>query len=403
MLTTFYPPYVFGGDGIGVQRLARALGRAGHEVTVVHDVDAYRMLAGGTEPPPAPEDDLVEVVQLRSRAGRLAPLVTHQTGRPLLHRRTLERVLERPFDVVNFHNVSLVGGPGLLELGDATKLYIAHEHWLVCPTHVLWRHGREPCTGRQCVRCVLRARRPLQLWRYTGALERRLAHIDAFVALTAFSRRLHAVFGFTRPMEVLPYCLPDEPVDRGGPPPHARRYVLFAGRLERLKGLDDIVPLFRADLGADLLVAGTGPHEGPLRRLAAGSPHVRFLGHLPPSALDALYAHATALLAPSVGYETFGYTLVEAFRAGTPVVARAAGPYPDLVRQSGGGLLFESASELPGLVERLVGSAELGERLGGAGRAAFRRLWSEEAVVPQYLAIVERAAARRAARQRQVG
>ena len=41
----------------------------------------------------------------------------------------------------------------VVELGDGIKLYTAHEHWLVCPMHVLWRHGRELCTGRQCLRC----------------------------------------------------------------------------------------------------------------------------------------------------------------------------------------------------------------------------------------------------------
>ena len=49
---------------------------------------------------------------------------------------------ERGFDVINFHNISLVGGPGILEMGQALKLYMAHEHWLICPSHVLWRHQR---------------------------------------------------------------------------------------------------------------------------------------------------------------------------------------------------------------------------------------------------------------------
>ena len=44
-LTTFYPPYNFGGDGIGIERLAHGLVRAGHEVTVIHDADAYETLA----------------------------------------------------------------------------------------------------------------------------------------------------------------------------------------------------------------------------------------------------------------------------------------------------------------------------------------------------------------------
>src|SRR5438045_1134335 len=72
--------------------------------------------------------------------------------------------------------------------GDALKVYVAHEHWLVCPTHVLWKFNHEPCDERACTRCVLAYRRPPQLWRYTGALERRLADVDLFIARSEFSR-----------------------------------------------------------------------------------------------------------------------------------------------------------------------------------------------------------------------
>ena len=47
MLTTFYPPYNFGGDGIGIQRLSRGLVKRGHHVTVVHDADAYNCCTRG--------------------------------------------------------------------------------------------------------------------------------------------------------------------------------------------------------------------------------------------------------------------------------------------------------------------------------------------------------------------
>ena len=43
-LTTFYPPHNFGGDGIHVQRLSRALARRGHQVRVVHAPAAYAVL-----------------------------------------------------------------------------------------------------------------------------------------------------------------------------------------------------------------------------------------------------------------------------------------------------------------------------------------------------------------------
>ncbi len=87
MLTTFYPPYSFGGDAIGVQRLARGLVRAGHEVTVVHDVDAYHALHPGAPPNDGEGADGVEVIPLRSGLRTLSPLLTQQTGRPIVHGR----------------------------------------------------------------------------------------------------------------------------------------------------------------------------------------------------------------------------------------------------------------------------------------------------------------------------
>ena len=44
-VTTFYPPYNLGGDGIFIYRLANALAARGHRVDVVHCADAYGYLA----------------------------------------------------------------------------------------------------------------------------------------------------------------------------------------------------------------------------------------------------------------------------------------------------------------------------------------------------------------------
>lgn len=396
MFTTFYPPHHFGGDAIGVQRLARALVRRGHRVTVVHDVDAFRALAGGREPAPVPEEG-VEVLPLHSGAGALSLLLTHQLGRPLLNERRIRALLARePWDATLFHNVSLVGGPWLLDHGRGVTLYEAHEHWLVCPTHVLWRHNREPCTSRQCMRCVVRHRRPPQIWRSIGALERRLANVDVFVAKSRFSRDKHHEFGFPRPMEIIPYFLPDLPaVVRNETPPHPRPYFLFVGRLERIKGLDDVIPLFEGTEGPDLLVAGDGDHAPALRARAAGMPRVRFLGLVPQEALASYYRNALALVVPSVCFETFGIILIEAFSHGTPVIARRIGPFPEIVEQARAGLLFENAEELRAALRAFAESPEMRARLGEQGRAAVQEHWSEAAVVPQYLALIEETAARK--------
>ena len=398
-LTTFYPPYNFGGDGIGIQRLARGLVRAGHQVTVIHDVDAYEALAKRTAPPAEPEPEGLEVIPLRSGLGVLSPLLTQQTGRPIVNGRRIKRLLdERQFDVINFHNMSLIGGPGLFSYGDAIKLYMAHEHWLVCPTHVLWRKGREVCTGRQCFSCQLQYRRPPQWWRWTGHLERNLRHIDRFIAMSEFSRDKHREFGFPREMDVLPYFLPEGEAEApvvGDAAPHPRPYFLFVGRLELIKGLQDVLPSFEGDGPTDLVVAGDGEYGEALRAQAAGNPRVRFLGRVPSTELAAWYRGAVGLLVPSLCYETFGIILLEAFRQSTPVLARRLGPLPELMAASGGGEVFATRAELDAAMARLLHDPGYRARLALAGRQALESLWTERTVIPRYLEIVRAAAADR--------
>lgn len=405
MFTTFYPPYSFGGDAIGIQRLSRALVRRGHHVTVVHDIDAYNALHRGAEPKPIPNDEGVEVVGLRSGVRVLSPLLTQQLGRPVLNAGRIASILnDGVFDVVNFHNVSLVGGPGLFRFaGDAVSIYMAHEHWLICPMHVLWKDGRERCEKPECFRCTLHYRRPPQLWRRAGLLEREIARVDAVIAMSEFSRDMHRRRGFEREMEVLPYFLPDPESDEmpvaAGAAPHDRPFFFFAGRLERIKGLQEVIPVFARYPGADLVIAGDGDFAADLRAQASGMSNIRFLGRVSPEDLSRYYRHSIATIVPSVCYETFGIVLIEAFRQGTPVIARRLGPFPEIVERSGGGELFHTVEELVASMKRLQDNPAHRSRLAQAGYRGYVERWSESAVIPQYLDIIRRAAERRGHRQ----
>jgi glycosyltransferase involved in cell wall biosynthesis len=277
---------------------------------------------------------------------------------------------------------------------------MAHEHWLVCPMHVLWRMGRERCDEQRCLPCTLAHKRPPQLWRWTDYLEQQAHHVDSFIAMSEFSRQKHAEFGFTREMDVLPYFLPDleaeSPVAVAGEPPvHDRPFFLFVGRLERIKGLDEVIRAFPRVTGADLLIAGDGDYAATLRALAAGNPHIHFLGRVDSGRLSRYYRQALALVVPSVCFETFGIILIEAFRQGTPVIARRLGPFPEIVEAAGSGDLFDTEDDLVTSLRRFLADSERRERLGAQGREAFNRRWCESVVVPGYLDIVARAADRR--------
>jgi glycosyltransferase involved in cell wall biosynthesis len=200
-------------------------------------------------------------------------------------------------------------------------------------------------------------------------------------------------------MEVLPYFLPDpasgQPPRPEGPSPHTRPYFFFAGRLERIKGLQDVIPVFRAYPDADLVVAGDGDFAGVLRAEAAGMPNVHFLGRLDPDALSRFYQHSIATIVPSLCYETFGIVLIEAFRQGAPVIARRLGPFPEIVDRSGGGELFHTSEELVSAMRKLQHDPGHREQLSRSGYKGYVEYWSESAVIPQYLDIVGRAAAGR--------
>ena len=394
MLTTFYPPYSYGGDAIGIERLVLALAKKGHEITVIHDKDSFYSLSD-EKPTDIDPPENVTVIGLRSRIGLLANLLTHQLGRPLVHGSKLQETIRQGgFDIIWYHNISLIGGPAVLSFGDGLKIYEAHEHWLICPTHVLWRFNRELCTSKQCIRCSISYNRPPQLWRYGKNFSRQLEHVDTFIAKSEFSSKKHREFGFPRKMEVVPYFLPNKPLrpQEEKVSPHDRPYFLFVGRLEKIKGLNDVIPVFADYPDADLLVLGTGEFAPQLKRQAGEIPNVKFLGRLAPDELSAYYASSIALIVPSVCYETFGIILIEAFREGTPVIARNIGPFEEIVSRCDGGVTYSDNKGLVEAMRKLQGSPSFRQSMGRAARAGFEAYWSEEVVLSGYLETVRKAA-----------
>lgn len=389
MVTTFFPPAHFGGDATYVYRLSQALGEEGHDVTVVHAADAFRAL-GGREGPRPPLHENVSVVPLATRFGRLAPMGTYLTGRPLLHAGELSSVLGRGYDVIHFHNVSLAGGPGVLGLGRSRlRLYTAHEHWLVCPMHVLWKDDRKPCDRPECLRCSLRFRRPPQFWRSTSLLDRAARHVDLFLAPSRFAIEMHRQRGFAPPMRHLPHFIPESTVRAGEST--TEPYFLVVARLERLKGVQTLIETFRDYPAARLVVVGDGTYAAELRRLAADVPNVTFLGFVAFTELPSLYANAIAVIASSIGYETFGMTSIEGFANRTPAIVRDLGALPEPVLESGGGVVYRTQQELLDALETLQGDRALRDEMGLRGYEGWRARWSTQPHLERYHALIDAA------------
>jgi glycosyltransferase involved in cell wall biosynthesis len=394
MITTFSPPYTFGGDGIFVHRLSNELAKRGHHVDVIHSVDAYRLLAHG-EPKGVYEDHSnVSVHGLKSRFGFLSPLATHQTGAPFFKLAQIQKILDKGFDVIHYHNISLVGGPKIMEYGKAIKLYTMHEYWLVCPMHLLFRFNKALCRREHCFLCLLAHKRPPQWWRYGGLLQKAVQNVDAFIHLTNFSRDIHHQKGLELPYVHLPFFLEEEedvsPTYEGQPnvPDSQEPYFLFVGRLEKVKGLQTLIPVFRRYGKAHLLIAGVGGSYAHLRKLAQGCSNIRFLGHLPYRGLKELYMRALAVIVPSLYYEISPLVMIEAFRHRTPVIARNLGGMTEIINESRGGLLYDNEEGLVSAMDLLLINPSYRNVLGQRGFESYKQKWTAEAHLNGYFRLI---------------
>jgi glycosyltransferase involved in cell wall biosynthesis len=204
-------------------------------------------------------------------------------------------------------------------------------------------------------------------------------------------------------MAHLPHFYPleeDQDVSKDDEDRVSRPYFLVVGRLERLKGVQTLIDVFRRYGAADLVVVGEGTYGDELRRQAADVPNIRFLGRRPSGDLRVLYRDALALLAPSLGYETFGMTTIEAFAERTPAIVRERGGLPEVVLESGGGFTYRTETELVEAMEALRSDPRLRNQLGERGHRAYRERWSPDPHVRAYFDLIEHASDRRAARTR---
>jgi len=394
MVTTFFGAHSFGGDAAYVDRLARALCHGGHEVHVFHCADAFNAVRGRHPLRPYTPPPGLHVHRLESGFGALSPLATQVTGRPYFKAEALRAALDAvDTDVVHFHNISLIGGPGVLHMGrHAVRIMTAHEHWLICPMHLLWKFGRRACDSDACLRCILAGRRPPQAWRYTGAIDRGLRQLDALVFPSRHALEEHRRRGIGAPLVYLPYFLPDDwsgGIENEEPEPTERPYLAAAGRLVRMKGFQRLIPLMRYLPEVDLRIAGTGPYESKLRALAKGLTNVRFEGLLDGPGLARLFHGARAVVVPSLFPETFGYVVLEAFAVRTPVVVHeGGGALAETGVRSGGGLGYQTDAELLLALRRIVHDVDLRERLADRGLVKRAGEWSEAAHLDRYFGLI---------------
>ena len=372
MLTTFYPPHHFGGDATYVRALSRELVQRGHHVEVVYCEDAFNIVNRQGRPTEPASNDGVVVHRLKSSLGPVSPLITQQTGRPGLKHAAIAQILGQEFDVVHFHNISLLGGPAVLRLSRArVTLYSLHEHWLLCPTHIFWKNRKKACDKRQCFQCSIRSSIPPQLWRYTGLIERCLSSVDLLLSPSRFTKEKHREGGIQQDIRVLPLFSMLEPGELEKAEPVKPMEFLYVGRMTASKGLVPLAKRFSQMPQYRLKLVGDGELLEGLKSQFGSCQNIDFIGHVDQTELIQHYRSACALVLPSLAPETFGLTVAEAFACGTPALVRKAGGNSELIEATGAGFVYESDEQLEHYIHRLAQDSTLRSALGQKAREGY--------------------------------
>ena len=225
-----------------------------------------------------------------------------------------------------------------------------------------------------------------------GAVGRRLVRffLDRAAFVIVLSDRWQAwMRGITRNPRIV--CIPNPVAAVAERADTARRnLVLFLGRLERDKGVFDLleaVSALRASIpDIRLVCAGIGDFRSVARyagRLGIEDA-VSLPGWIGSADKRLLLERAAVLVLPSYA-EGLPVSLLEAMAAGVPVVATSAGGIPDVVVDGVDGFLFApgDTAALARLLRALVLDPELGRRVASAARETVRLRFAAEGVLAQ--------------------
>jgi len=282
--------------------------------------------------------------------------------------------------VIHVHNTFPLISPAIYWRADAHRVPVVqtlHNFRLICPQALMLRHDRpcEDCVGhvpwRGVVHGCYRSSRAqtfvlaamLSGHRAVGTWHRR---ITRYIALNAFCRDRFIAGG----LPASRISIKPNFVDISCPPPRARKGFLFVGRLSQEKGLSVLAQSLQpGDLGEAVSVIGEGPQGQMLTEL----PGARLLGALPSNRVYDEMASARALVLPSIWYENFPRTLVEAFACGLPVIASRLGAMATLIDDGVNGLLFEAgnAEDLRAKMAWCLAHPDRTEAMGSAARKTY--------------------------------
>lgn len=305
-------------------------------------------------------------------------------------------------DIVHIHNLFPLISPGVLpecRKAGIPVVMTVHNYRLICPNGLHMTGGQicQKCCGGREWWCLLKNCESSFSKSLGYALRNYVArkfrffydNVTVYACLTEF-QKLRLIEGGVKKnlIKVVPNMC-NRPIE-GIEQFENTDYIAYAGRISEEKGLPTLFEAMKLLPGVSLKVAGRGPLEisSPKRQ-----PDCEFVGFLDNSKLFDFYRNSKILVFPSIWYETFGLTIVEAMLQGKPVIASRIGGIPEIVEDGVTGLLFEpgNAEDFAEKIHYLWERPDLCRQMGEAGREKALREYSSEKYYLRLMKVYEEA------------
>jgi glycosyltransferase involved in cell wall biosynthesis len=333
----------------------------------------------------------------RAKASAALRVVWNTEGRRLVAD-AIARI--RP-DVLHVHNFFPRLSPALFDASEAVgvpTVWTLHNYRVACANGLLFRDARpcEACIGRAPIpalryRCyrgsVVGTAAVAAMIGYHQAAGTWRRKVDRFIALNTFAADLFERAGVPKEKIAIKANFIEDPLPNLITAPAKRAGAVFVGRLSAEKGVATLVEAWRHLPSIPLTILGEGPERPRLEAIAPSN--VRFLGFQPTSKVMGTMASAEALIVPSVWYENFPMTVVEAMALGTPVIASRIGALSVIIRDGIDGLHFAPGdpADLARVTKAAFAEPGVLNDLGRGARAIWETSMSPASNLAQLMAI----------------
>jgi glycosyltransferase involved in cell wall biosynthesis len=309
-------------------------------------------------------------------------------------------------DVIHVHNFLPLVSPSIFFVAKRKKVPVVltlHNYRLICPSATLFFDG-------QIYEKSIQAFFPIDaIWKgvyrnsriqtaavaFMTAIHSLLGtwrnKIDCYILLTQFARDKIQNSSLSLPKEKV-IVKSNFTADFGEGNTKRQSYFLFVGRLTEEKGIRTL--LYAVNLrNFKLVIIGDGPLRGLVENACTLNSNIFYAGFQSKSKVINYLKECKALVFPSIWYEGFPVTILEAFSTGTPVIASNIGSMQEIVQHEVNGLHFTPGDEQDLILKmnKVLKNDDLHKRLSRNARLSYINYYTPEKNYEQLMRIYKMA------------